>query len=241
MFLRILLTLVVFVCTGTHRANARDFAAPTTGEPGRLALSIGQLFVPAIRYENGRARHYDERCSATLVAHGRRPTSRLVLSAWHCLEDHRDLSRPVLFQTADGQQLTAQLIASGGAMHADWALLRLPRALPAPMPVLPRGGTVSGTLRMAGFPRHTASGALKLASGCRVTGEDGPDLRTDCILQKGASGGATLTDDATPAFIGVISRGDGVTQSIFVPVARFYSRIRSYLEEDSARAAAPAD
>jgi len=241
MVLRALLTLSLFVCIGTHHADAREFAAPTSAEPGRLALSIGQLFVPAIRYENGHARHYDERCSATLVAHGQRPTSRLVLSAWHCLEDHRDLSRPVLFQTSGGQQLTAQLIASGGAMHADWALLRLPRPLPAPMPVLRGGGTVSGALQMAGFPRYATPGALKLASGCRVTGEDGADLRTDCVLQKGASGGATLTDGATPAFIGVISRGDGVTQSIFVPVARFYSRIRSYLEEDSTRVPSPTD
>lgn len=233
------ITLVLCVCL--QHAAAREFAAAAGSEPGPLALSIGQLFVPAIRYEKGYARHYDEQCSATLIAQGRRSASRLVLSAWHCIEDHRDLSRPVLFQTADGQRHIARLVASGGAMHADWALLRLPRALPAPLPVLSGGPAASGPLRMAGFPRRTAPRVLTLASGCRVTGEDGADLRTDCVLQKGASGGAALTDSATPALIGVISRGDGVTQSIFVPVARFYTRIRPYLEEDSGRPASPAD
>ena len=236
-----LLTMAVVLCVCAHRAGGRESTVATISEPGPLARSIGQLFVPAIRYEQGYARHYDEHCSATLVAHGHRPASRLVLSAWHCLEDHRDLSRPVLFQTADGQRIAAQLMASGGAMHADWALLRLSRALPAPLPVQAAGVTASDPLRMAGFPRHAAPRVLTFASGCRVTGEDGADLRTDCVLQKGASGGATLTDSATPALIGVISRGDGVTQSIFVPVARFYRRIRSFLEEDSARATSPAD
>jgi hypothetical protein len=238
-------TLCICLCLGPwpgmRPAAAREFASATISEPGRPALSIGQLIVPAIRYEKGYARHYEEQCSATLVADGQRPASRLLLSAWHCLEDHRDLSRPVLYQTGDGERLAAQVLASGGAMHADWVLLRLPRALPDPLPLLGGDGAVSGPLRMAGFPRDTAPRALTLSAGCRVTGEDGADLRTDCVLQKGASGGATLTADTPVALVGVISRGDGVTQSIFVPVARFYPRIRPFLEDDSGRTATPAD
>lgn len=220
---------------------APELAAGETRETALVAASIGQLFIPAVRYEEGYARHIDEQCSATLVADGRRATSRHVLSAWHCLEDYRDLSRPVIFQAADGQRLVANLVASGGAMHADWALLRLRRALPEPLPLLAGTDGRTGLLRMAGFPRRASPRRLTLTSGCRVTGQDGADLRTDCVLQKGASGGATLNDGPSPALIGVISRGDGMTQSIFVPVARFYARIRPFLEADAGRKARTAD
>ncbi|MEM9398113.1 MAG: serine protease, partial [Pseudomonadota bacterium] len=48
-----------------------------------------------------------------------------VLSAWHCFEDYRDLSRDILFTTVNGQSAKARLVSSGGSMRADWALLKL--------------------------------------------------------------------------------------------------------------------
>jgi hypothetical protein len=190
--------------------------------------SMGRLFVPAIRYENGYARHYDEQCSATLVGAQRGETSKLLLSAWHCLEDYRDLSRPIIFESLRGIRHPVHLLASGGGMDSDWALLRLPVALPAPaaIDVVPDSAPRRATL--AGFPQGED---LVLGHGCAFTGLAGRDQRTDCVLQRGASGGAAFSDSPEPTYLGVISRGDGETQSIFVPVARFIDRIRIHFPQ----------
>jgi hypothetical protein len=208
-------------------------AAEPSSEGGRnLADSVGRLRVPAIRYEGGRARHFDEQCSATLVTLGERRQSGLVLSAWHCLEDYRDLSRPITFEVRDGEALEVRPIASGGSMRSDWALLRLQRDLPYPLPLAERPEDATTSVRLAGYPRNAAT--LR-TQDCRNTGRDGRDRRTGCTAQRGASGGAvvTLPVSGSPRFLGVISRGDGVSQSIYVPVDRILPRIRSFLDAEA--------
>lgn len=213
-------------------AVACMFAAPTSfsaGDPADAELhqSVGRLHVPVIRYREGYPRHYDEQCSATLVHESGRDASPFILSAWHCIEHYRDLSRALVFESESGQRYDARLLVSGGSMHSDWALLRLPRALPGPlaMQALP-GRDQSLKPVLAGFP-HDAG--LTTKNDCRITGRDGHDLRTDCVLQRGASGGAVIDQGTAPRYLGVISRGDGKTQSIYVPVERFLARIRPYI------------
>ena len=174
---------------------------------------------------------------------GRR-TSTLIISAWHCLEDYRDLSRPLLFESRREGVARASPLLTGGSMHSDWALLRVDKALseflPLPEPKAvdppgaePRPGDSSpaerSSLLMAGFPRGAERpGAAPLIRRCAIVGRDGPDCRSDCVLRKGASGGAVVSGEGAPSYLGVISRGDGESQSIFVPVARFLERIRPY-------------
>jgi len=212
-------------------ASAHDAGA----ESGTGALSsVGRLQVPAQRFSEGYARHYDERCSATLVSTDPRAVrSDLILSAWHCLEDYRDLSRPVVFEAASGHRVQARLLASGGGMHSDWALLRLATPLARPAHLGSEYEYAGRSLMMAGYPLQSlnAEKQLTTASGCRVTGVAGHDLRSDCVLQKGASGGGVFSATAGGAYLGVISRGDGASQSIFVPASRFHARVLRFFPE----------
>jgi hypothetical protein len=195
--------------------------------------SVGRLKIPALRYREGYAEHYDERCSATLISTAANAThSRLLLSAWHCLEDYRDISRPMLFETANGQQSEATVLISGGGMHSDWALLRLKDALPGPVILdLHRSVGDIRPLLMAGYPREpeTRQQLLETDSDCHITGRDLRDTRSDCVLQKGASGGAVFARAEGYPFLGIISRGDGESQSIFVPLRRFRGQITPFL------------
>jgi hypothetical protein len=198
--------------------------------------SVGRLLVPAIRYRNGYAEHFDERCSATLIAASAGAThSRLLLSAWHCVEDYRDLSRPLVFESAAGDRSRASILISGGGMHADWVLLRMREELPGPVSLTPAPSQGIGTasdlpLLMAGYPRDAlrAGSTLETASNCRIIEMDKADARSDCVLQKGASGGAVFSKE-DHRYLGVISRGDGASESIFVPLERFHRRITAYL------------
>jgi len=211
---------------------ALQAAAEPTGAFQEDALrSVGRLLVPAIRFRNGYAQHFDEQCSGTLVQPSAGAAlSDLVLSAWHCLEHYRDTSRPLLFVSAAGQQRHARMLTSGGSMFSDWVLLRLESALPHPVAISLDGNTAQQRLVMAGYPRveQGEKRPLQRAVDCRITGRDHNDQRSDCVLNKGASGGAVFSASDL-SLLGVISRGDGVSQSIFVPVSRFQSRIRAYL------------
>ncbi|MEO1078052.1 MAG: serine protease [Pseudomonadota bacterium] len=201
--------------------SARDTADP------ELHRSVGRLLVPAIRYHDGYARHYDEQCSAALIHEPGRDASPFILSAWHCIEHYRDLSRSLVFEAESGQRYAVRVLASGGGMHSDWALLRLPQALPGPLAVEAVADQQQSLKPiLAGFP-HDAG--LTTESDCRITGHDGKDLRTDCVLRQGASGGAVIDRGTAPRYLGVISRGDGETQSIYVPVERFLARILPYM------------
>ena len=229
-------TLRPFLVHAAALLFATLLALPAAAEPieavQEVALrSVGRLLVPAIRYRNGYAQHFDEQCSGTLVQPSAGAArSDLVLSAWHCVEHYRDTSRPLLFVSAAGQQRHARLLASGGSMFSDWVLLRLESALPDPVAIALGGNSAQQRLLMAGYPRgeQGEKRPLQRAVDCRVTGRDQNDQRSDCVLNKGASGGAVFSARDL-SLLGVISRGDGVSQSIFVPVSRFQSRIRAYL------------
>ena len=202
-------------------------ATASAVEDERRYSGVGRLLVPAVRYENGYARHYDERCSGTVVtlSDGAAPSS-YIISAWHCLEDYRDLSRPLIFETVHGDRSEVRLVASGGTMDQDWALLRLTQAMDTALPVTRDPATPTAVI-MVGFPRDRADGAQTVVH-CAIAGLDGSDYRGSCALQQGASGGGVFSIGESPRYLGVISRGDGVSQSIFVPVGRFLPKLRSH-------------
>ncbi|MDP5070543.1 MAG: serine protease [Congregibacter sp.] len=208
-----------------------------TAPPGAALASVGRLHIPGQRYNNGYARHYDESCSATLITDRElAKSSNLIISAWHCIELYRDLSKPLTFETADGAIRSASLLHSGGGMHSDWALLRLNSPLPSPAFLGTENHQGAKNLLMAGYPRSLSSSprVLAIATDCQIIGDDGPDRRSDCVLQKGASGGAVFSvAHPGPQYLGVISRGDGESQSIYVPLRRFRDAIRAFLENAS--------
>lgn len=203
--------------------------------PGWLR-AVGKLQVPGSQVVDGRRRHRREDCSATLVA----PSSDsaradTVITAWHCLEFYEDLSRPILFTLLPGSPAPiireAYRLADGGGMHADWALLKLYRAVSASdVPGLVPGTVPAATaspVTMAGYSRDAGLGAggdvLTYHPACTVTHWSDSAGESDCSAFKGASGGAVVqvSDGGQPRYAGVISRGDSESVSIFVPVDDF--------------------
>ena len=195
---------------------------------------VGRLLIPSVRLEGGYRRHINEHCSATQVGRSAGQPSQWILTAWHCLEYYRDFSRPIVFETRAGQRLQARRVISGGDMNADWALLKLERALPNAVELgtapIPR----DTPLLMAGYSRNrqpAAAPSLSWDSDCRVLGPDGADIQSDCHARRGASGGGVFRRDASGgAYLGVISRGDSEALSVFVPVTRFLDRVSPYLQ-----------
>ena len=74
---------------------------------------------------------------------------------------------------------------------------------------------------------------------CRVTERAGADLVSDCHARRGASGGAVFSAEGPHRYLGIISRGDSDSVSIFVPLARLATQLRPFLEIHQPGAAEP--
>lgn len=128
------------------------------------------------------------------------------------------------------------LIASGGSMLEDWALLRAQR------PIFTAGWIpISLTEPEAGL-RVTAAGfspikdihdpvthrQLVADTACRVTDAESRPAASNCVARQGASGGAILTQTASGSarLLGIISAGDGKTVSFFYPTQSLLERLR---------------
>ncbi len=205
--------------------------------------AVGQLQVPGSAYSEGRRRHLREDCSATLVAKRSGREADTIVTAWHCLVNYNDLSKPITFTLLNGRgsaiKREAYRLADGGGMHADWALLRLqtpvPAAQAAGLLVHPGRANPGLAISMAGYSRDTGKGAggkrLTFDPACLITGQAYGVSDTNCLAHKGASGGAVvqLSPAGTPQLSGVVSEGDSQGLSTFVPVAAFRSAIVRHL------------
>lgn len=198
--------------------------------------SVGRLLVPGRRMENGYQRHYHESCSATLLTPAQGEPISLILTAWHCIEYHTDLTDDITFviESTSGERLQrrVQPLLSGGSMHADWLLMRLAEPLAAgqvistPLTQTAVPGVGSRVL-MAGYSTDKGLGeagrVLTFHDDCQVIAHSGRDITTDCLAYRGASGGAVFST-GSGSLLGVISRGDSRENSIFVPVSRIPRR-----------------
>ncbi len=192
--------------------------------------AVGVLSVPGRRFEAGERLHHNENCSATLVG----PST--ILTAWHCLEHYRDLSREIVFSLpgAPGQpQWRANRLIDGDGMLADWALLRLEQPVigVVPLPVHSNfKATSQATISMAGYSRDAGLGNgganVTWQAACQVTANERFRVATNCLAYKGASGGPVISDGK---IVGVISAGDGEGLTYFAPSSRFTSVLRLYL------------
>jgi hypothetical protein len=203
--------------------------------------AVGRLQVPGLRRIEGRSAHLVEDCSATLVAPPGASRSDIIVTAWHCLEHYRDLSRSIVFTllpgTDDSHASEAVRLDAGGGMHADWAIMRLRQPVPAdlvrPLQVSPRRADPARWITMAGYSRDLGEGGERLSydPGCRVLAQPDASSHTDCVATRGASGGAVVQsgEDGIPRLTGVISAGDSAGFSVFVPVAGFHRQLSRFL------------
>jgi trypsin-like peptidase len=203
--------------------------------------AVGKLIVPGIRTVEGHRTNHLERCSATLVA-GDGDRQDIIITAWHCLELYSDLSKPIMFTLLPGfehaVESQAYRLADGGGMHADWAILRLEKPvsrLISPLGVNPGGAEDSRAIMMAGFSSDSGIGnhgtRLSYDPSCQITRQSSHVSDSDCKAYKGASGGAVVQASAQGQvwLAGVVSEGDGVQLSTFVPISRFRHALNRYL------------
>ncbi len=237
--------VLLVAASGTIDAGSARAGDPRPGHettPPEWLHAVGKLVVPGAKIEDGRLRNYREDCSATLVAPAASDHANLVISAWHCLEHYRDLSRDIVFSTrhgADTLERRARLLASGGSMDSDWAVLRLDQPIDRQQVVAlaPASGNVEqhNSLLMAGYSNDPGAGnqvrTLSYDPACQLTHFQGPLAFSDCFALKGASGGAVVqfNDARTPFLIGVISAGDSAGVSVFLPIAQFHKTLQRYL------------
>ncbi|MFK7975606.1 MAG: serine protease [Halioglobus sp.] len=228
--------------------------------------AIGQLKVPSSRLENGRRKHFYEDCSATLIrensanaANASNTDAHHVLTAWHCLEHYHDLSRAIVFtlphRKGEAIKRSATIIADGGSMAADWALLRLTSSISSedaqPLSLnmddsyhtegnasknsasqtAPANMPARMKVTMAGFSRDNGLGqkgtALTYDAQCNIQRLYNGIGETDCTAFKGASGGPVLQRNSEGQMVinGVISQGDGAGYSTYVTTDSFSASV----------------
>jgi hypothetical protein len=234
-------TLILFLCLALHaRADSRQ--AYSADSPAWMA-AIGKLDVPGQKWENADRHHLNEHCTATLVGNGGPQPGRYILTAWHCVEYYRDLSQAIIFTLpAAGIEREARLVASGGGMHADWALLRLllPVAAESVLPFMALTAATENAqsgLTMAGYSSDNTLGlsgsVLTYDPDCTVITRESSAITTNCTAYKGASGGPVVGHfkNAPPRLLGVISAGDSRTRSLYAPSSLFASALRQYLPQ----------
>ena len=238
--LRVLLSMLATSLLAAAAAHSDPRRGLSATSPDWL-LAVGALDVPVQQPIEGRLVHLREDCRATLVTREGAGAANIIVTAWHCLEDYRDLSRPIMFSLAlpntPPLMLAARRLADGGGMHADWAILRLERSIAAStalsLAVHPGRAEQAIPVTMAGFSPAGSDNirSLRFHENCRITAQQRHSTDTDCVALKGASGGAVAQRSASGAFLfsGVISEGDGAGYSRFVPTSAFRQTLNQYL------------
>jgi hypothetical protein len=158
-YLRLLIALLYSQAASTEPRQSYSSEAPV------WLHSVGKLTVPGYRMNSGRRLQQFENCSATLVAADR------VITAWHCLEYYRDLSRDILFPLPHRQQDAphrAVRLADGGGITDDWALLKLDRPIPTTV-AQPNPCNSSRWQNSVYEQRGNFSHAARTATGAKAT------------------------------------------------------------------------
>lgn len=205
--------------------------------------AVGKLHVPGVTFDRGHQLNHREDCSATLIGEtDSSDSANIIVTAWHCLEFYRDLSKRISFTLLYGtpQSFTTQAypVVDGGGMYADWAILRLQHAVPgdtvSAMKLHPEKADVQRPIAMAGYSNNSPGNRLSYDSDCSILLPPNAARErnaSNCKASKGASGGAVvqLSTQGEPLLAGVISQGDGDQFTVFVPIADFRGALRSSL------------
>jgi len=210
-------------------------ATPASRVDRDWTRAIVKIQVPIVKRIEGYPRHFLERCSATIVSPGPKP---LLISAWHCFDGHEALGSPATLLTDSGP-IALELLASGGSMKQDWAVLRVTVGwVPDTwIPIARERAKQGSRISAAGFSRFSEADfnptanhedrSLIIDPDCRVTAMGSPPLASSCVIQRGASGGAILgrTQSGGLRVFGIISAGDSETVSYFYPTDLISSRV----------------
>ncbi|WP_040482084.1 trypsin-like serine peptidase [Luminiphilus syltensis] len=182
---------------------------------------------------NGYRQHNTENCTGSLIRVRHR---LLIVSAWHCFDGIRDLSRPPIITMSDDSRREARLLKTGQSIDADWAVLEFTTSrfddrqlvvLPLDTAALPETGQA---VLMAGFNSDyfgDGGETLTYDPKCHIEERDSFNLTTNCVAFKGASGGPVLRrlDNGRYALSGIVSRGDNRKVSIFLHTQGFYRQL----------------
>ena len=232
---------IIATCLLLHAA----MSPAATGPDPRVKLStlthnwldsIGHLEVPVTRYEQGRRRHFTEHCTAVIVSPGPSP---LIVTAWHCLDGYRSLLEPIRLTLPGDPPVAVQVVASGGSMEEDWAILKAMQPIagrywiPISQKPLEAGAKVSavGFAPVLTDPVNVANRnptrELLADESCRVVDASSTQGTSTCVARQGASGGAILSRTASGGVrvAGIISAGDGHSISLFYPTWFLLQRI----------------
>ncbi|MEP4146408.1 MAG: trypsin-like peptidase domain-containing protein [Halioglobus sp.] len=237
-----ILRLLVAALMLTANSQAEQRQAYDSQSPGWLQ-AVGKLDVPGVQYRDGYGRHQRESCSGSLVAPRNSSRADTVVTAWHCLEYYRDLSKPITFTLTPGTGKIlireAYRVADGGGMYADWAVLKLYDPVPTgDIPALelhPKRADMQRPVTMAGYSGDGGLGAkgavLTYHAGCNITLQKSSQSESDCSAYKGASGGAViqLSTEGHAQLSGVISQGNSESVSIYVPISGFRTPLNQHL------------
>ena len=226
--------LAAALVSATLTAPFADPRTPLPEHVGGWQRALFPLRIPVTRMIGGRMRHFIEHCTAVAVTPG--PNS-LFVSAWHCFEDYRSTITPIeLIDPDTATPVLIKLLETGGSMQEDWALLTpdLPLPIDSWIPISTTPHHLGQPLIAAGFapqPDQSADNAVErhlLADiACSVIDASTHPPASDCVANKGASGGAViaLTDSGSARLQGIISAGDGETLSYFYPAPLLIRRL----------------
>jgi len=239
----ILLSRPTFSQTLSNAIATEDSRKVFSSQSPKWLSAIGKLQVPSTKMVRGYRSAHREDCSASLVSEPGSENADIIITAWHCLEFYKDLSKNITFTLlpASSHPITTQAyrISDGGSMHADWAILRLRSPIKhegiVPLGIHPGSASERSLVALAGYSSDSGLGRggkrLTYDPQCEVTLQRETSSTSNCRAFKGASGGAVvqLSDQGEAWLSGVVSQGDSEQLSIFIPVSRFRRAINQHL------------
>ena len=231
--------LCLLICITALNADPRQINGPSS--PPWLN-AVGKLEIPSQSLEAGDITYFTEHCSATLISAVPNRSANIIVTAWHCLENYRDLSREISFTLFYGEEAaisySARRLSSGGSLDLDWAILRLNKPISNSLVqaiVLDRKSlqtTDYPYITMAGYSRDIGLGGqgkrLTYHADCELGQEINQQISSNCLVYKGASGGPVVmskfnNNGFQHKLAGVISQGNGLDVSTFIPTKAFIS------------------
>ena len=124
-------------------------------------------------------------------------------------------------------------------MHADWAILKLEKEIKRsrvkPLEHITLDASVGDTVFIAGYAKYKSSSEQRFDlsySECKIKAIAINISLTDCRATKGNSGGPVIlkVNEDNYGLVGVISEGNELNVSSFVPAKIFKPEVQKYIE-----------
>ena len=224
---------------GAHHVDAQttDPRTPLPAHTRPWHEAIGHLQVPITRFEAA--------VDATSPNTARPPaftrTHPIFVTAWHCLDGYDALLRPMLLTIGQREPVPMRVLASGGSMSADWALLRTNEPvedlhwIPLSADPLHIGTKISAAgiapIEISSDQRARTPSTqrrLLIHAECEVTDAYSNNGISNCVARPGASGGAILsrTHSGSVRLSGVISAAMA-SVVLYYPADALFRRVQS--------------